>query len=122
MERTEAVTCTAVRVTRRDTVLIRAFCPQIQSSVSTYLVLEGVKCSKDATACIEDWLDLHGEQDRFRLTTWQWFRDQYGRVLGDLCDISSGECLTDHLIEQGVATHWPDHYLSVLRLQGGDPC
>jgi len=59
--------------------------------------------------------DLAAENERLKLLTWQWVRDQYGRVLGDLGDISSGETLTDYLIEAGAAMPWTDHYIDIVR-------
>ena len=108
-------TCTVVRATRDDTVLVRTYCPQILSSVSIYLVLEGVRGLPGARSAIEDWSDLHSENERLKLVVWQWFRDQCGRVLGDLADITTGERLTDYLKEQGLAEDRPEHYLEILR-------
>jgi len=108
-------TCTLVRASRDDTVLVRTYCPQILSSVSIYLVLEGVRCLPGARDAIEDWAELHSESDKLRLVTWQWFRDQCGRVLGDLADLTTGERLTDYLKEQCLAEDRPDHYLEILR-------
>jgi len=112
---TEPLTCTVVRVSRPDTVLIRTYCPQIQSMISIYLVLEGIECQPSSQSAIEDWCELHSENDRLRLSTWNYFRDQYGRVMGDLSDLSSGERLSDHLREIGLATERPDHYLEIFR-------
>lgn len=108
-------TCTLVRASRDDTVLVRTYCPQILSSVSIYLVLEGVRCLPGARDAIEDWAELHSESEKLRLVTWQWFRDQCGRVLGDLADLTTGERLTDYLKEQCLAEDRPDHYLEILR-------
>ena len=122
MVKPQPMTCTLVRVTRRDTVLVRTYCPMVQSMLNVYIVLEGVKCRKDAAEQIEKWCEFHAENDQLKLVVWQWFRDSYGRILGDLADISSGECLTDYLIDCGAAIHRPDHYIDILREAGGDPC
>ena len=114
----EPMTCTLVRVSRPDTAIVRTYCPHIQSMVNVYLVLEGIECRPEAQEEIERWCDIHAESDRLKLVTWQWFRDQYGRVLGDIADISSGESLTDYLQEAGLATYRPDHYLEVIREMG----
>jgi hypothetical protein len=108
-------TCTLVRASRDDTAVIRTYCPQIMASVNLYLVLEGVRCLPGARDCIEDWAELHSENDKLKLIVWQWFRDQHGRVLGDLADLTTGERLTDYLKEQCLASDWPDHYLEILR-------
>lgn len=111
----EALTCQVIRVTRPDTVLIRTYCPQIQGNAHVHLVLEGVKCFRKATPEIIDWVDIHADAGRLKLITWEWFRDEYGRVLGDLVDLQTGEPLTQWLIERKVAKPRPDHYLEVLR-------
>lgn len=111
----EALTCQVIRVTRPDTVLIRTYCPQIQGNTHVHLVLEGVKCFRKATPEIIDWVEIHSDAGRLRLVTWEWFRDTYGRVLGDLVDLQTGEPLTQWLIDRKVAKPRPDHYLEVLR-------
>lgn len=126
MARQEPLTCIVVRVTRPDTLLIRCYCPQVQSMINTYLVLEGVTCEPEAKAEILDWCELHADAERLRLMTWDWFRDNYGRVLGDLADIQTGETLTQHLLDAKVAEPRPDHYLDILRsiaeAEGPDSC
>lgn len=111
----EALTCQVIRVTRPDTVLIRTYCPQLQGNAHVHLVLEGVKCGRRSTAEIIDWVDIHADAGRLKLITWEWFRDEYGRVLGDLVDLQTGEPLTQWLIDRKVAKPRPDHYLEVLR-------
>jgi hypothetical protein len=114
---------TFVRVARPDTLMIRLMVPQIQSMVTTRLLLEGVECTPEAVDEIDTWCDLHGNGDQFRLVTPDYFRDSYGRMLGDLQDLDTGEMLTDHLIDTGVATARPNHYLDLLRemLASGGP-
>lgn len=94
--------------------------------INTYLVLEGVTCHPEAREEIIDWCELHGDAERFRLLIWQWFRDNYGRVLGDLADIRTGEPLTQHLLDAKVAEPRPDHYLDILlsntESEGPEPC
>lgn len=111
----EAMTCQVIRVTRPDTVLVRAYCPQLQGNTHIHLVLEGVKCGRRCTAEIIDWVEIHADAGRLKLITWEWFRDEYGRVLGDLVDLQTGEPLTQWLIDRKVAKPRPDHYLEVLR-------
>ena len=111
----EAMTCQVIRVTRPDTVLVRAYCPQLQGNTHVHLVLEGVKCGRRSTAEIIDWVDIHADAGRLKLITWEWFRDEYGRVLGDLVDLQTGEPLTQWLIDRKAAKPRPDHYLEVLR-------
>lgn len=113
---------TPVRVMRRDTVLIRMFVPQIQSYVATPLLLEGVACAPEAIEDIEDWLELHADADRLKLiANNDFFRDSYGRLLGDLADLKTGEVLTDYLIDVGSADAKPNHYADLVRdmLHGG---
>lgn len=122
MERTEPI-ATFVRVSRPDTLMIRLMVPQIQSMVTTRLLLEGVECMPEAVDEIDTWCDLHGNGEQFRLVTPDYFRDSYGRMLGDLQDLDTGEMLTDHLLDAGVATARPNHYLDLLRemLASGGP-
>jgi len=108
---TEAI---VVRVTRPDTVMIRSAVPQVQSMITQYMVLEGVYCNDEAKQAIVDWCEVHQEGGRFRLLTSDWFRDPYGRLLGDLQDISSGETLTGFLLESGFASERPNHYAELL--------
>lgn len=103
-----------IRVTRGDTILIRCATPQLASMCAIYLCLCGVRCKKKAREHIIDWVDIHADADRLRLVTFGWMRDQFGRLLGDLSDISTGERLTDYLIEQGVAEENPHHYADVV--------
>jgi hypothetical protein len=111
----KALTCQVIRVTRPDTILIRTYSPPMQANVHVHLVLEGVRCKPAAKQEILDWVEIHADAERLRLVTWEWFRDSYGRVLGDLADLQTGEPLTQWLIDRGVAKPRPDHYLEVLR-------
>jgi len=105
-----------VRAARQDTVLIRVFVPHIQSMVTTPLLLEGVDCEPEAKAEINDWCEQHANADRLKLVAGRdWFRDSYGRLLGDLADPDTGELLTDHLIDIGLATAKPNHYAELVR-------
>jgi len=108
---TEAI---VVRVTRPDTIMIRSSVPQLQSMITHYLVLEGVNCNDEAKAAIVDWCEVHQEGGRFRLLNADWFRDSFGRLLGDLQDLSTGETLTGFLLENGFATERPNHYSELL--------
>lgn len=110
-----------IRVTRPDTLLVRTTCPQLQSRVSMYVVLEGVRPRPEARGHIIDWVEIHADADRLRLVSVDWLRDDYGRLLGDLADIQSGELLTDYLLSVGVAEpyehHVTDVWESLLRSQ-----
>jgi hypothetical protein len=114
MERAETL-ATYVRTCRPDTVHIRLLVPQIQSFVATRLLLDGVDCTPEAKEEIEEWCEAHADADRLRLITPDFFRDTYGRLLGDLADPKTGECLTDYLIDIGVAQAKPQHYLELVR-------
>lgn len=116
------MTCVVVRVTRPDTLLIRTYLPQVQATVSVHLVLEGVTCRPEAKEEIIDWCEIHADAERLRLISWEWFRDSYGRVLGDLADLQTGETLTQWLLERKVAEPRPDHYLDILRAEGWESC
>jgi hypothetical protein len=103
-----------IRVTRGDTILIRCSAPQLASMVAVYVRLCGVRCKKRAVTDIIDWVELHADADRLHLVAFDWVRDQYGRLLGDLADISTGERLSDYLIEVGSAEDDPYHYCDVI--------
>lgn len=105
---------TVVRVTRPDTVLLRTMVPHVQSMLSIYMVLEGVKCKPEAKQAIADWVEIHADADRLRLIHVDWFRDSFGRLLGDLGDIQSGETLTKFLLDHHYAVHRPDHYVNII--------
>jgi hypothetical protein len=113
---------TVIRATRCDTVHVRLMVPAIQSMVAARVVLEGVICQPEAREAIDDWVEIHGNEDRLRLITADFFRDSYGRILGDLQDLDSGEMLTDYLIDIGVAESRPNHYIDLLRemMTGGE--
>lgn len=103
-----------VRVTRGDTVLVRCTAPQLASMVAIYVVLCGVRCKKRASSDIVDWVEAHADADRLNLVSFDWVRDSYGRLLADLADISTGERLTDYLLNLGVAEEYPHHYADVV--------
>jgi endonuclease YncB( thermonuclease family) len=103
-----------IRVTRGDTLLVRTACPQLQSKVSLYMVLEGIRAKPEARGAVLDWVELHADAERLKLVSIGWVRDEYGRLLGDLADIQTGELLTDWLIETGAAEPYEHHYLDVM--------
>lgn len=107
------MTCRVIRVTRPNTLLIRAMIPALQSECSLYMVLAGILAKRLAARDIVDWLELH-ENQRFRLVIYDWWRDSFGRLLGDLADIRTGETLTSFLVQRGVAKERPDHLNDVL--------
>lgn len=103
-----------LRVTRPDTIQVRSPDCRLGCMATLYLRLEGVECRDNAQETIIDWVELHADYGRLRLHTGRWLRDVYGRVLGDLADLSTGELLTDHLVSLGVATQYPNHYMDTL--------
>lgn len=118
-----SMTCEVRRVTRCDTVIIRLWIPQIQANCEIPLLLEGVTCGEEAKRHICDWVEIHADFGRLRLIGGDTFRDEYGRLLGDLADMSSGETLTEWLIEQRVATRRPNHFFDIMaeRLTAEEP-
>ncbi len=123
MESSEPITAQVIRVTRKDTVQLRVMNPQLQSMVATYMAVEGVWCDEHADSAIVDWVEIHADHGRLQLVTFGWVRDEYGRLLGDLCDLQTGECLSDYLVEQKVATPRPHHYMETMMnlMQGKEP-
>ena len=117
MELPSAV-ASVTRVTRPDTLLIRTQCPQLQSMVSLYMVLVGIRpgpwLPEDVIQAIVDWIEVHADAERLHLVYLDWVRDDYGRFLGDLADIQTGERLTDYLISIGAATKYEHHYTDVV--------
>lgn len=105
---------TVIRVPRHDTILVRTHCPLVQAQVSVYVTPANVWCDDGADSAIIDWVELHADHGRLRLETYEWLRDDHGKLLGDLIDLQSGECLTQYLIEQGVAKSRPHHVLDVM--------
>jgi hypothetical protein len=113
MEVSEAL-AQVIRVTRRDTVMIRTPCIPSANLATIYLVLNGVTCKRGAQSAILDWVELHQDGGRLKLAHADWFRDSFGRLLGDLIDRNSGETLTQYLIEAGVAVPRPNHYADLI--------
>jgi hypothetical protein len=68
----------------------------------------------DAKEHIIDWCELHADAERLKLVTYDHMRDEYGRLMGDLADIQSGETLTSYLLSVGVAKSRPHHILEML--------
>jgi hypothetical protein len=87
------------------------------------MAVEGVWCDEHADSAIVDWVEIHADHGRLQLVTFGWVRDEYGRLLGDLCDLQTGECLSDYLVEQKVATPRPHHYMETMMnlMQGKEP-
>jgi hypothetical protein len=103
-----------IRVLRPDTILVRAACPLVQSQVSVYMTPCGVTCEPGSEPAIIDWVELHADADRLALITWDWLRDEHGKLLADLCDVRTGETLTHYLLEIGVAKERSNHLVDVL--------
>jgi hypothetical protein len=71
--------------------------------------------SSDSQQAIVDWCELHQDGGRLLFVTADWMRDSYGRLLVDLMDIQSKECLTDHLIEYGYCYQNDNHIIDCVR-------
>lgn len=110
----QATLVQVIRVTRGDTLLVRCVDPILASRVAVYVVLFGVKCRKKISPAIIDWIEFHSENERLELLAYGYVRDPYGRLLGDLCDIKTGERLTDYLLEVGAARMNTDHYADTI--------
>ena len=87
----------------------------LQSYCSHYVVLAGVECNPDhGIQHVIDWLETHADFERCELRTYDWLRDSYGRLLGNLLDRQTGDSLTDYLLGLGVATAVPTHYADTI--------
>lgn len=117
------MTCEVRRVTRPDTVIVRTWLPMIQARAEIPVLLEGVKCKPECQQMIIDWVEIHQNFGHLKLMTLDFFRDNYGRMLGDLADLDTGETLTGWLLEQGAAEDYPSHYMDVMtdRLTAEEP-
>ena len=116
MENTQAMTCTVIRVMRPDTLLLRVPCPQIMGRVSMYCTLMGVSnCSDGCRQAVVDWCELQQDGGRLLFLTADWLRDSCGRLLVDLFDAQSKECLTDHLIDYGFCDENNNHIIDCVR-------
>jgi len=107
-------TCTVLRVTRPNTLMVRYFVPEMQSTCTFSLCLLGVRCNDHAVQAILDWLELHADYERLALVTCDWVRDSFGRVVGDVLDVRSKESLTEYLIQCGAAAPRGNHLDCVL--------
>lgn len=115
MDEPRTLNCEVIRVTRPNTLLIRAMSEIMQSYASTYLCLAGVRCKRKATKDIIDWLEIHGDFGRYELLVFDWMRDTYGRLLGNVIDRRTGEALTTYLVQRGSAVERPGHLEDVMR-------
>lgn len=113
MEDPHAV-ATVVRVPRYDTMQIRHWCPLTSGRLVTYCTPCGVFCDESAKSAIVDWCELHSDAERIGLRTFDYMRDDYGRLIVDLHDLSTGETLTSYLIQVGAAKPRPHHLLEAL--------
>lgn len=102
-------------MTRPNTLLIRTLAEVSQSYTSTYLVLAGVSCAPAAVADVIDWLELHDDFGRYDLIVFDWIRDSFGRLLGNLSDKRTGETLTAYLLQRGTAREKKNHLDDVMR-------
>lgn len=103
-----------LRVIRYDTLQIRTWCPVSQSRITVYMTPCGVWCLDDAKEHILDWCEVHADAERLGLVTFDYLRDEYGRLMADLSDIQTGETLTSYLIDVGVAKDRPHHIMEML--------
>ena len=76
-----------------------------------YVVLAEVFCD-NAKEHIRDWVEIHEGTIGFR--NFDYLRDEYGRVLGDLYDLDTGDSLTDYLLHAGAAKKRPHHVSEVM--------
>lgn len=102
------------RVTRSDTLQVRAYCPLVRARCEIPVVVAGVWCNSDATNHIVDWCEIHADAGRLKLIPYDYMRDEYGRMVADIADIQSGETLSAYLISVGVAKSRPHHMLEVM--------
>ena len=115
MEPERTLICEAIRVTRPNTLLIRTMAEAMQSYATIYLVLAGVRCKPSATRDIIDWLEIHADFGRYELMVFDWMRDSYGRLLGDIMDRKTGEPLTAYLLHRESAKRRDNHLDEVMR-------
>lgn len=113
MDATPAV-AKVIRVTLPDTLVVRTPVKELQSYATVHLALFGVECAAEAKGKIVDWVELHSDTGRLFMLTVEWLRDGYGRLVGDLADMQTGETLTGWLIAQGVAKPRPSHFAEIL--------
>lgn len=102
------------RITRHDTLFARVYCPLTRARAEVAVTPAGVWCGHDATDHIVDWCEIHADAERLRLVPYDYFRDEYGRLVADLADPQSGETLTAYLISVGAAKERPHHLLEVM--------
>lgn len=103
-----------LRVVGHDTLQMRTWCPLTQARSTLYATLCGVSCREDAKEHIIDWCEIHADAERLRLVSYDYLRDEYGRLLVDLADINSGETLSAYLISLGAAESRPKHIMDML--------
>jgi hypothetical protein len=102
------------RVLRHDTLQARVWMPLIQSRCTVHITPAGVWCDDTAKDHIVDWVELHADAERIRLVPFDYLRDEYGRLIADLADIQTGECLSEYLINVGAAKPRPHHLMEAL--------
>jgi len=108
MDDPSSVMAFVVRVTRPNTILLRVFLYGTEKSETHYVVLSGVKVKKkQAVGNIIDWCELHSCAGKHGLAVKGWIRDSFGRLIGDLYDLQTGETLSEFLLLRGDAVKWP---------------
>jgi hypothetical protein len=112
---------TVTRLLRHDTYDLRMYCPALRARATVYMTPMGIWCDDDARQHALDWIELHAENDRLRLITADWLRDEYGRLLGDLQDLRSGETLTSYLMSVKAAKRRPHHVMDVMYVLASAP-
>jgi len=103
-----------IRVTRPDTLLVRAYCPVLRARGEFSIVVAGVWTYDNATSHIVDWCEVHADAGRLRLVAMDYLRDEYGRMVADLADVNSGETLSGYLMSVGAARSRPHHLLETM--------
>lgn len=105
---------TVIRVLRYDTLQIRTWCPVIQARAVVFMTPAGVWCEDAAKEHIVDWCEIHSDAERLKLVTFDYMRDDYGRLIANLADLQSGETLSDYLVKACVAKARPHHLLDAF--------
>jgi hypothetical protein len=113
MEDTHSIV-TVTRVTRDDTLQVRAYCPLSRARCEIAVVIAGVWCQADAANHIVDWCEIHADAERLMLVPHDYIRDEYGRMVADLADRQTGETLSSYLLSMGAAKPRPNHVLEVI--------
>lgn len=107
----EETVVNVLRITRDDTVQVREWCASCGTVNNWYIVLAEVWC-ENAREHIRDWVELH--EGSIGMRTYDYLRDEYGRLVADLYDRDTGQTLTQYLIDAGAAKRRPHHVSQVF--------